>query len=368
MGLLLGAPLAIELAFQRGLSLWIELLLIAVAVSMLLLVPLTVKVFTGKEGFVFYRDVICIFAAVSAVLHWLHRPVLAYLDITIAAAGVFHACGRIGCLLSSCCHGRPSRWGIRYGQAHVDMGFTPQLIGVRLFPIQAVESFFILCLSIMATIFILGKNPPGMAFAFYVSGYAFVRFWTELARGDLDRPYLFGFSQAQWISVLLAFGVASAGYLGVLPASRWHLAVAADLVLSVGMITTWRRLERTRSFELLRPHHLLELADGLRHLALCFHKDNHEHKNRIDVLETSLGFRISAGEIARESTRIRHYSLSRSTSPLDFRTARILANEISLLEHSPRPFKLIPGRRGIFHLLIRPSSDHNLRSPGPKSI
>src|SRR5262245_43048533 len=108
-GLLLGGPIAFWLARRHGLSPWIELTLITVAVGMLLAVPLVVKVFTGIDGFVFYRDVICIFAAVALTLRWLHEPLGPYLDVTIAGAGLFHAWGRIGCLFSGCCYGRPSR-------------------------------------------------------------------------------------------------------------------------------------------------------------------------------------------------------------------------------------------------------------------
>src|SRR5947209_7114061 len=89
-GLLLGGPLALWLTVYCGLLPWIEVALVAVAVGMLLLTPLAVKVVTGRDGFVFYRDVICIFTAVWAVLRWLHQPMLPYLDVTIAGAGLFH--------------------------------------------------------------------------------------------------------------------------------------------------------------------------------------------------------------------------------------------------------------------------------------
>jgi prolipoprotein diacylglyceryltransferase len=351
-GLLLGAPLAIWLALERGLSPWIELLLIAVAVSMLLLTPLTVKVFTGRDGFVFYRDVICIFAAVAATLHWLRQPLLPYLDVTIAGAGLFHACGRIGCLLSSCCHGRPSRWGIRYNHAHAGMGFPAQLVGVRLFPIQAVESFCILCLAATASIVILGKNPPGTAFAFYISGYAFVRFWTELARGDSDRPYLLGFSQSQWISLLLALGVAGAGRAGMLPVSKWSVAAAALLIISMLLIAAWRRLESTQKFHLLHPRHVLEIAEGLSHLANSPRPQGSDRRPMIDVMQTSQGIQISCGETFRRHEHIRHYGLSSNRNSLHLKTAEVLARQISRLHHNSARFELIAGTRGVFHVLF----------------
>jgi prolipoprotein diacylglyceryltransferase len=339
--------------------------MVTVAVGMLLAAPLAVKVFTGRDGFVFYRDVICIFAAVAVTLRALHQPLLPYLDVTIAGAGVFHACGRIGCLMSGCCFGRPSRMGVRYRHAHAEMGFPSQLVGVRLFPIQVVESTWIVGLVGFAVLLILRRSSPGAAFAFYVAGYALGRFLFEFARGDADRPYVFGFSQAQWISLLLEIGVVLAGEFRLLPASQWHAATAACMVIAMALITGWRRLERTRRFDLLHPHHVLEIAGGLRQLALSSRQPNTDRKRKIDVVQTSLGMRISAGEIAKNGQGIRHYSLSKAGSRLHSRAARALGNEIALLEHCSAPVELIAGSTGMFHLLLQPEQPSGSR-PGQK--
>lgn len=325
-----------------------------VAVSMLLATPLAVKVLTGQEGFVFYRDVICIFAAVAVTLRTLHQPLLPYLDVTIAGAGLFHACGRIGCLISGCCFGRPSRRGIRYQHAHADMGFPSQLVGVRLFPIQAVESTWIVGLVGCATLLILRRSAPGSAFAFYVAGYALGRFLFEFARGDADRLYVLGFSQAQWTSLLLVIGVVSAGQAGILPASPGHVVAAAGLLLSMALIAMWRRLEGTRRFDLLHPRHVLEIADGLRQLAFSSRQPSTDRRCNINVVQTSLGMQISAGQIVKGGQSIRHYSLSQVGSRLHSRAARALGSEIALLERNLGSFELIAGKTGVFHLLLRP--------------
>src|SRR5437867_10188194 len=87
-GMLLGGPLALWLTLYRGLSPWIEVILVVVAVGMLLATPLAVKIATGRDGFVFYRDVIGIFIGVTLTLRRLHQPILSYLDVTIAGAGI----------------------------------------------------------------------------------------------------------------------------------------------------------------------------------------------------------------------------------------------------------------------------------------
>jgi prolipoprotein diacylglyceryltransferase len=52
---------------------------------------------------------------VAAAFLWLlheHEPIIPYLDVTILVIGIFLVCGRIGCLMVGCCHGKPHRWGV----------------------------------------------------------------------------------------------------------------------------------------------------------------------------------------------------------------------------------------------------------------
>ena len=357
-GLLLGGPLALWLTLHLGLSPWIEITLIAVAVLMLLATPLVVKVLTGVDGFVFYRDVICIFASVWLTLRWLHQPVLPHLDVTIAGAGVFHACGRLGCLLSGCCFGRPSRIGVRYQDAHAEMGFPSQLVGVRLFPVQAAESAWILTLVACATLHILRYARPGSAFAFYVCGYAMGRFFFEFARGDAERPYWKGFSQAQWISLLLTLGVNVAQFIKILPRSSWHENAFALLALTMFLVSIVRRLSTNERFALLHPRHIHELAQALHRMSpslrgYAVSSTSARAHAHITVSQTSLGLRLSASEIAaRSGDNLLHYCVSREGTPLSPRSAHLLAHLISCLRHDSAAFEVSPGNHGIMHILF----------------
>lgn len=356
-GLLFGGPLAIWLALHHGLSPWIELTLVAVAVGALLATPLAVKVLTGRDGFVFYRDVICIFAAVILTLRWLHQPVLPYLDVTMAGAGMFHACGRIGCLLSGCCYGRPYRLGVRYRHEHADMGFPAQLVGVRLFPIQAVESTWILCLAAGATLMILRPLPSGSAFALYATGYALGRFIFEFARGDADRPYWRGFSQAQWISLMLAGSVSAGTFAGVLPRSNWLGGALVLLMLAMLLIAIARRCEKTKRFELLHPRHIHEIAKALGQMAEPLNgqvsvSGNAWPRPEIKISPTSLGILLSSGQVARGGRRVRHYCVSRRGAPLSPGCVRLLARQISRLQHDSAAFEVSQGSHGVVHILF----------------
>lgn len=354
VGLLLATSLLAFLVRARGLSPLVMAGIVVVAVGGLLGTPLIVKIFTGVETLVFYRDVMVIMASVALALKLLHQPVLIYLDVLVAGAGVFHACGRIGCLLAGCCYGRPVCWGVRYSPKHSHRGFPSYLVGVPLFPVQALESGFILSLASVSAIFILEKQPPGATLIFYVTSYAFGRFFLEFVRGDPDRPYALDFSQPQWISLALIVGIVTAGQTGLVPASRWPLIATAGLVICMGLVALWRRLDSTGRFKLFHPRHLQEIAHGLERLERCCQPSGNDRKRPFEVVQTSLGIQISAGKVTRSGQHLRYYCVSKIDGPLPLKTVRALGSQIVLLEHGCVRFDVIAGNAGIFHLLLQP--------------
>jgi Prolipoprotein diacylglyceryl transferase len=167
------------------------------------------------------------------------------LDITTLGIGVFLVFGRLGCLHVGCCHGRPARFGVRYGPAHVVAGFWRRWQGRTLFPIQLVESVA----SVMLVITGLAiSDTPGAAALTYAVGYGLVRFVLELFRGDPVRPYAYGLSEAQWFCI--ATIVAAATWRP----SIWTL-IPLGAVLAAGVVLSARRHER----ELFAPPHVREL-------------------------------------------------------------------------------------------------------------
>ena len=357
LGLLLAAPYTFYLVHSQGLSPWIELTLVISALILLLAVPLTVKVLTGREGLVFYRDVICIFTGVTLTLRLLHQPIFPYLDITVGGAGIFHACGRIGCLLAGCCYGRPCRLGVRYQHVHAEMGFPSQLVGVRLFPIQAIESLWILCLVAFTTLLVLQQAAAGFALATYVTGYALGRFFFEFERGDSDRPYFRGFSLAQWISLLLTLGVSIAVFTGVLPGSNSLLLAPPLLILTMLVVTIRRHFQRMRPFELLHPRHIHEVASILCRLSASLHQrpplsNGSGVRPQIELATTSLGIHLSTDEILYGDRHVRLYCLSREGMPLSPSGAHRLARLISRLQHNSAAFELTSGSNGVVRVLF----------------
>jgi hypothetical protein len=370
-GLTMAAILAVTLATHLGLSLVvIAVLILAAALTFLGLVMAT-KIITGEELIIYYHHEIAVMIVAGLLLWLLRQPVLPYLDVTILSIGMFLACGRVGCLMVGCCHGRPFHWGVCYRQEHATAGFTPYYVGVRLFPIQAVESLWVFCIVGAGTIFILSGRPPGTALAWYVVTYDLARFCLEFMRGDPERPYLWGYSQPQWISLLLMCGVVWAELAGLLPFHLWHVGATACLALAMAIISLSRRFQRTAKHLLLHPRHVREVAEALAQLSnlTTEAKDTGQWTvipkrnsvpERVYIGCTSLGIRISAGRISHAAGEIYHYALSCRDGGMTEEMARILARLILQLKRATGSGEFLKGNQDVFHVLIYPAAGKEL--------
>ncbi|HYB76581.1 MAG TPA: prolipoprotein diacylglyceryl transferase family protein [Candidatus Bathyarchaeia archaeon] len=365
-GFLLSFVQSLVLVRHLGLS---QLTLLGITGTVILtfyVLMMITKILASGEVIIYYHHEIAVIATSALFLRLTGQPVLPYLDVLVLGLGVFLACGRIGCLIVGCCHGRPCRWGVRYGSAHADAGFPRDLVGVRLFPIQAVESALALCIVSAGWLLLLARHAPGSVLVGYVIAYGCGRFCLEFFRGDAGRPYLWDFSEAQWTSGILAVAVSIGASVRILPASKWHWIVPACLGIAMVVLTAWRRLDPSRRFELFHPHHLREVVGALDHLdhRLFDARFSREPDGSltVHVAQTSRGYRLSIGETRGASGLIRHYSLSKKDGALSLGAARILARLITSLQRRSFSFRLVEGRAGVFHVLL------NTRSDSPQEV
>jgi hypothetical protein len=327
-----------------------------VIVTFYLLMMIT-KILAGDEVIIYYHHEIAVIATSTLFLHLVRQPVLPYLDVLVLGLALFVACGRIGCLMVGCCHGRPCNWGVCYGEDHADAGFPRSLVGVRLFPIQAIESAIALCIAGCGFPLLLKDHQPGAVLGFYVIAYGAARFCMEFLRGDAGRPYLWGFSEAQWTSLMLSVAVLLGERAGILPPSKWHGPAAVGMGASMLLIGVWRRLDRSHRFELFHPHHLAEIAVSISQLdsLLPGASVSGSFENRraaIHVTQTSRGYRLSLGVSTFEGRAIRHCSVSRMGGPLSVDSAQAFARLIARLRPGSGRCAIVPGRAGVFHLLF----------------
>jgi hypothetical protein len=348
-GLAIACSLTNVLVVHLGLSLSLMLVIVTLSILIFIVLVMATKIVIGHEFIIYYHHEIAVLSGIALFLRLLHQPVLPYLDIFVLGLGVFLACGRIGCLLVGCCHGRPCRWGITYREHHAAAGFTPYYVGISLFPVQALESFFALAVVGFGVRMVLHGGAPGSALSWYVIAYGFGRFCFEFLRGDPERPYFFGFSEAQWTSLILMSLTVYSEFSHALPRQLWHLGVTLALVLLTVAVAIHRRFRKFPTHRLLHPRHIREVACALEYAAASPSRLAPE----IRVGCTSQGIQISSATTDSSAGEIHaHYCLSRRVHPLTFDAAATLAGVICQLRHHPRHFRLIPGNNHVFHCVI----------------
>ncbi len=354
LGLLLGALLSVGCALHMGLSPAVVITLGLFGVALFLLQAIATKIVKGTEYLVQYRAVVLVLAAWWAMLVFLGEPVLPYLDVLAPGLCVFLAAGRVGCTMVGCCHGRPARCGICYGDMHAHDGFTRRLVGIRLLPVQAIESVALITIAMVGLLVLRSGAEPGSVVAMYIVVYGVVRFVLEFARGDADRRWLGGFSEGQWSSLLLLLLLTALECFGLVPLAYWHLAIATIVTAAAAIVGIARARDGGERFRLRGADHTLEVVDAVQQLVgravLPFGGDLDADRS-VRPIATSLGYRISGGNIGDEVHPAYYFAISRRESVPARRTMEELAVLVALL-CGGQAWELIEGRHGVYHLLV----------------
>jgi prolipoprotein diacylglyceryltransferase len=205
---------------------------------------------TGRETLVLLEHVWFALACSTLALWALDEPVLPYVDVVSVALCVFLAAGRVGCTLVGCCHGRPSAVGITYDDHCARDGFARHLVGVRLFPVPALEAVGLVAIGLTGLV-ALPFAQPGKVFVWFLLSYSVLRFGLEGLRGD-PRPHFLGLSQARWMSLVEVAGALWWLEGGSLSAAR-ACVFGALLAALAGALALRHRLD-PRPRLLARPH------------------------------------------------------------------------------------------------------------------
>ena len=131
-------------------------------------------------------------------------PLWPTFDTLAPSFALGHVFGRIGCFMTGCCYGQKcdSPWAVQFPENH---GTHPD----HIHPTQIYESLLNLALyGILAWIF-RNRKFNGQVIAFYLMGYAILRFGVEFLRADGRGHLWFGtLTSGQGISlILLASGI-----------------------------------------------------------------------------------------------------------------------------------------------------------------
>jgi hypothetical protein len=361
-GIVLGWVASIVVTASIGLSVFLMTALAATGVLLTVALAMLTKILIGEERFTFYHYQLAVIAAAAVMLRVLHQPILPYLDLLIVVLGTALACGRLGCMMAGCCHGRPHDWGICYGEDHAGLGFPRCLVGVRLFPVQVFESLLAFGLVIASSALIVRGHAAGEALSWYLVGYGIGRFFLEFMRGDTDRPCLWGLSEAQWTSLVVIGAVVWGQRSGVLPEKKLHDGMAGCLIL---FAITWVLAGGLRrDHRLMLAPHVHELAEviGQAVTPTVAVPAARTEPSAVRVFATSEGIQVSAGHLHNQETLVFHYALSTAGGDLSAKTATRLSNLIRRLRHPDSFMKIMEGGHGVFHLLID-QGENNAESP-----
>jgi phosphatidylglycerol:prolipoprotein diacylglycerol transferase len=171
-----------------------------------------------RGGIVYYGGLVgdslacIIFARLKKLPLWRLADVLAP---SIALGSFF---GRWGCLMNGCCYGRPTTlpWGIQFPKDHITY---PSYVH----PTEIYDSLLNLALYGLLAWLYRRRKFDGQVFGVYLIGYAALRSFVEMFRGDYTQEHYWkGMTPAQ----LIGIGICAAGIL--LLWIQWHKAPPAD--------------------------------------------------------------------------------------------------------------------------------------------
>lgn len=353
IGYILGSVLGVLLTIPLGLNFKIVLLMAATGAATFFLLAFLAKWITGEETIVYYHHEISIIVLCSLVLYFLGLPVLPYLDITLLGIGTFLAFGRMGCYSVGCCHGRPHKHGVRYGQTHVEAGFTWFYKDVPLLPVQLIESAYVCCTIIAGIILLLSNAVPGTVLIVYTVVYGLFRFTMEFFRGDPDRPLWKGLSEAQWTTLALTAITYILSLVGWLPQYNWHWMILTAMSLTT--LVTMYYFYRNPEHHLFSPPHIRQLAEGLNILDEVNTSPQHTREPVIHVYTTRGGLCVSCG-VRTGKEPVRHYTLSsKNKTAISRHSANRMARMIGILKNYSGKYELVEKQNGIYHILFNES-------------
>lgn len=150
-----------------------------------------------RGGFVFYGGLIggLLMILLAGKIHRIDA--VYYIRKVIFLCPFAHAFGRLGCFMAGCCYGIPY-----HGPGAVvfpENSFA--LPGIRLFPVQLLESGTLLVISLILGIATL-RFASEYTIELYLILYGIDRFLLEYLRYDSGRGIYGPFSTSQWISLV----------------------------------------------------------------------------------------------------------------------------------------------------------------------
>jgi phosphatidylglycerol:prolipoprotein diacylglycerol transferase len=160
-----------------------------------------------KGGLVFYGGLIGAVLVALVYIYWKKLPVWKTGDILAPSIPLGYVFGRLGCLMNGCCYGRACDmpWAIHFPPEH-------ETHGQGVHPTQIYDSLLNLVLYLSLAWLFRRRKFDGQVFATYLVGYALIRSFVEMFRGDypVRQHYLGGWATP---AHLVSFAILAAGLI-----------------------------------------------------------------------------------------------------------------------------------------------------------
>lgn len=352
-GLTSGIGLAILVARHLQFSPYLFLASVAGALAGTFVVMIAGFILTGGDGLVRSRCEVSSFIAVWMTSLCAKSHVLSSLDLSALVLAVFIAFAKLGCFAAGCCHGRPHRHGVTYGTRHFEAGCWASIVGIRIFPLQLIESFFMFVLTLFLS-WILTVDPrSGKALTAYILLCGIARVWLDELRGDPGRISFFGFSEAQWTFLAGNIGLLYSDHLGFLKLNRWEWIIAIATISSFFVLALVRCIDSRRT--LFSPEHLWETVSALQHLERLI-SDIPQTKgieaSSLHMMQTTAGLQIAGSRADWAGQGKRHYSVSKPGDELPRHVAYRIARLIRASSSGNASYSMIAGSPGVYHIVF----------------
>lgn len=138
-----------------------------------------------SSGFVFYGGFVGGAFGILLYSKIYKIPVIEFFDRLAVGVPIGHAIGRMGCLCSGCCYGKPTNSVIGIVFTHPLDVSTPT--GIKLVPTQIIEALSLIVIFAFLIALSHSVRKKGVVTFLYAILYASARFVIEFFRGDVKR-------------------------------------------------------------------------------------------------------------------------------------------------------------------------------------
>lgn len=161
--------------------------------------PWTEVFMIQRGGLVFHGGLVGATVAALIYLRVRRLPVWKFADALAPGIALGSFIGRFGCLMNGCCFGSPTGlpWAIHFPVTH-------ETHGAGVHPVQIYDSLVNLGFAVFLAWLYRRRKFDGQVFATYLVGYAALRSFVEIFRGDYPSRQLgAAVTPGQWFSLLV---------------------------------------------------------------------------------------------------------------------------------------------------------------------